>query len=271
MKPFLYLAISFLLTVHSGLAVAQELNGKTIMQKVYDRDRGKARLEAAQLTLVNPKGETRLRENLTLTSKTEGLELRLIRFTEPKDINRTTFLNLEKQEGDDDQYLYLPAYKQVRKISSSERSRSFMGTDYTYEDILTRNVEADEHRFIKSEELDGRRTYLVESIPKNFDSSAYGRMLHWVLPDSWVILRSDFYDQRGLLQKRYQALKLIQSDPEKIWVVQTSVMKNLLENHQTTIDIKKLQLGHPEVEPQLFTVQQLERRSYPEFQRNDLD
>ena len=237
-------------------------SGTQIMQRAHDRERGDRAVQLWRMTLTNPDGVTRERTVKTLYMYFAGnLQRRIIRFLAPADIRRTTFLNIEVADRVDDQYIFLPAYERTKRIANTERARSFMGTDYTYEDILTRDVAADEHTCIGGEPIGEWRTYHVRSVPRPGSDSQYRAMDHWVDSASDVIVQTRFY---GADQDPVKQLSVHRIDRfEQVLVVTDSTMTNLRENHGTRIEVTGVRFDHPEVLEGLFTVQRIDTRELP--------
>ena len=157
------------------------------------------------MELINRKGKKRVRITRAFR-KYFGEEKRTILFYEsPKNVKDTGFLTFDYPDSkrDDDQWLYLPALRKVRRISASDRGDYFLGTDFTYEDIKKETkVSIDDYarKTIGKEIIDGHRTYIIESIPVNKKIAkelGYGRVLLWVDAEIWMVRKSEFWDVRG--------------------------------------------------------------------------
>lgn len=261
------LVAAFFAAVRPAVAAGTEpgcdgVTGTAIMQRVHDRDRGNRAIQSWRMTLENARGERRERTVRMLYMDFEGgLQRRLIRFLAPADIRRTTFLNIEVEDGLDDQYLYLPAYERVKRIANTERSRSFMGTDYTYEDILTRDVDADRHTCVGSGELGEWRTWRVRSVPLAGSNSQYRLMEHQVDRGSAVVVETLFYADGDEAVKQFGVRAMERFDG--VWVVTDSTMTNLEEGHGTRIEVTGVRFDHPQVVEGLFTVQRLDTPRLP--------
>jgi hypothetical protein len=104
--------------------------------------------------------------------------------------------------SDDDRWIFLPELNRVRRIAASEGSGSFMGTDFSYDDIssTSRGVELDNHTVLREEELGGAACYVIQSIPKD-SSYQYSKMIQWIEKDSKIIKKIDLYDKKNALVK----------------------------------------------------------------------
>jgi hypothetical protein len=179
-------------------------------------------------------------------------------FTYPGDVKGTGFLTWDYDQigKDDDKWLYLPAMKKTRRISgSSSKTDYFMGTDFTYDDMGDRNVDEDEHTFLREEMRDGQKCWVVESKPKD-TREIYSRKVMWIRQDCCITVYVEFYDK---LDKLHRVLSV--SDIKKVsgfWTSCQMVMKNVQTGHRTTILIKNPTYNE-KVDKGMFTVSRLEK------------
>ncbi|MDR3167680.1 MAG: outer membrane lipoprotein-sorting protein [Treponema sp.] len=133
----------------------------------------------------------------------------IILFRQPAAVANTRFLTMENAGGADDRWIYLPSLDKVRRIAASEGSGSFMGTDFSYDDISSsdRDADLDTHRLIREETLSGRNCYVIESTPKD-SSYQYSKMVLWIDKENLVTHKIDLYDRRGNHVKVLEILKL---------------------------------------------------------------
>lgn len=234
---------------------AAPLTGKDIAQLVYDRPDGKDRVQICTMTLSNQNGATRVRK-LEIRSKDYGKNQKSIMvFKEPADVKNTMFLSwsYEEADRDDDRWLYLPALKNIRRISGASKNDYFMGTDFTYDDLGKRSVNKDTHTLLGEEDLDGYHCWKLESRP--VDDDGYVRRISWVDKESHVAIRTDYYDKDGLLKTlRIRDLR----KHNGIWTSFHSEMSNIVRHHKTTLMIESITYdsGLPD---QLFSISTLQR------------
>jgi len=126
----------------------------------------------------------------------------LIVFQQPANVAGTRFLTMDTASGGTDQWIFLPELGRVRRIAASESSGSFMGTDFSYDDIsaVDRDVSLDTHRLLREEALNGRQCYVVESIPKD-SSFQYSKTISYVDKERNLIYKVELYNRRGELVK----------------------------------------------------------------------
>jgi outer membrane lipoprotein-sorting protein len=122
----------------------------------------------------------------------------MIVFQRPAAVAGTRFLTMETAGGTNDQWIFLPSLGKVRRIAASEGSGSFMGTDFSYDDIasVSRNADMDTHRLIREESLNGRACYVIESVPKD-TGYQYSRMIQWLDKETSVLYQMELYDRRN--------------------------------------------------------------------------
>ena len=154
---------------------AQAMDGTQLAQLVHDRDDGKDSYAKVDMTLIDKNGSKRERTLITATKDYGPLVKTYLRFTSPPSIEGTAFLTWENEDRNDDQFLYLPELRRVRRIVSSQKDNRFVNTDYTYEDLERRKVDEDVHRIIGEESYNGRKCWVLESIPKDMDDSQYSK------------------------------------------------------------------------------------------------
>ena len=183
-------------------AGAMSDRGLEIALEADRRDAGFSDLTANLLmTLRNAHGDESVRElrNKTLEVIGDG-DKTLVIFDQPRDVAGTAFLNFTHVTEQDDQWLYLPALRRVKRISSSNRSGPFMGSEFAYEDLSSQEVEKYTYRFVEEATLEGQPTFLVERTPVDEDSG-YTRQLAYYDQAEYRLVKVDFYDRRNELMK----------------------------------------------------------------------
>jgi len=214
------------------------ITGLEIAQKVYTRNDGKDFYAEIEMILIDKHGKQRVRE-MIIAEKDYGILRKVfIRFTSPADIKNTSFLSWENRNREDDQFLYLPALRRVRRIVSSKKDNSFVNSDFTYEDMERRKPEKDEHTLLRDEKYNDWDCWVVESIPKKGTRSQYGKIISWVAKDIYLPIRMDLYDKKEKLIKQLivHEIKQIQG----IWTAVDTEMVNLKEKHHTRLIIKSV-------------------------------
>lgn len=125
----------------------------------------------------------------------------LIVFDSPLDVKGTAFLTYAHKSRDDDQWLYLPTLKRVKRISARNKSGSFVGSEFAYEDISSEEVEKYTYQWLRDEVYDGRECYVVERVPVDKKDTGYSRHVVWYDQKEFYIKKIDYYDRKGMLLK----------------------------------------------------------------------
>lgn len=124
----------------------------------------------------------------------------LIVLDSPRDLQGTALLTFSHRQGGDDQWLYLPSLKRVKRIAAGNRTGSFMGSEFAYEDVSSQEVDKFTYRYVGDEALDAVNVFVVERYPVD-SSSGYSRQTVWVDQAEYRPLRIDYYDKNGELLK----------------------------------------------------------------------
>ena len=176
-----------------GLAIATEANA---------RDIGWGDMSAElRMILRNRNGDENTRHMSTrpLEVADDG-DKTLVVFKEPRDVKGTAFLSFSHKTGDDDQWLYLPALKRVKRITSRNKSGPFMASEFAYEDISSQEVEKYTYKWLRDDELDGVDCFVIEQYPVD-KGSGYTRQVAWIGKAEYRPWKTDFYDRKESLLK----------------------------------------------------------------------
>ena len=221
-------------------ASAEEpLSPKQIAQKAFDRDRGENSRATAQMVLVNSKDDKRTREFESLRIKQGKLETQMIRFLSPADIRGTGFLTVENEGWKNDQFLYLPALRRSRRIVSSQKSNSFVNSDFSYEDMERHPV--DDYSYIMEGDttINSLPCYIITSRPNKGTESQYSMVKSHIIMESFVTLLMQFFDKKGSMIKQYKVMKL--EKIQNIWTESTIMMEDIQKKQKTYINIQKIE------------------------------
>lgn len=224
MIPFLILALFSL----PGYAQTDEEKGLEIITEVDRRDTGfgdsKAELE---MILKNRHGDETLRKLRMQTLEVIGDgDKSLTIFDSPRDVKGTAFLSFTHALEPDEQWLYLPALKRVKRISSSNKSGPFLGSEYAYEDMTSFEVPKFKYKYLRDEAVDGKDCFVIESYPQ-YEHSGYTRQIVWVEKERYIPLKVEYYDRKDALLKT-QRYKGYQQYLDRYWRAD----EMLMENHQ---------------------------------------
>jgi len=154
-----------------------------------------------RMILRNRRGQVSERElrvrSLEVTDGTKSLCL----FDSPADVKQTALLTHTHKAAPDDQWLYLPALKRVRRIAAQNKSGSFVGSEFSYEDIATHVMEKYTYRWLRDEACDGQDCYVIERRPVDSRESGYIRQVVWLDKSEYRMLKADYYDRKDSLLK----------------------------------------------------------------------
>ncbi len=192
-----------LLLAPVALAQTPEEKGLEIAKEADLRDEGFGNFTADMLmSLKNKHGQESQREIRLKTLEVAGDgDKSLSIFDSPRDVKGTAFLNFTHKVGDDDQWLYLPALKRVKRISSRNKSGSFMGSEFAYEDISSQEVEKYTYKWIRDEVYEGMDCFVIERYPVDKKNSGYTRQVIWLDKEHYRAWKIDFYDRKESLLK----------------------------------------------------------------------
>jgi hypothetical protein len=247
----------------AGAARADDPAAREIMQKVQERNEGDNRTAEMAMTLIDKKGKQR-RRRLQTFMKDKGRDTyRMMFFLHPADVKDTAFLTYDYDDPghDDDQWLYLPALRKTKRIATSDKSGSFMGTDLNYSDMTDRKLE-DFDFFLKKEmAVEGRKVWVIESIPRSedvIDETGYTKSLLFVRQDIYYIIRgvSWVHNKSYLKYMEVKALEKI----EGVWVgTELHVWKRLGKQtiHKTILRLNNVKFDQP-LSYDMFTTRQME-------------
>ena len=236
--------IGLAIVVGTGPAAAQTGGTPTGIQVAQEADRRDADFSdaTAELTMLlrNRNGDesSRRMRNLTLEVEGDG-DKTLVVFDEPRDVAGTAFLNYTHREGADDQWLYLPALRRVKRIASNNRSGPFMGSEFAYEDISSQEVEKYTYDFMAAESLDGVPMYVIERVPTD-ENSGYTRQVVWYDQAEYRLQQIDFYDRKNDLLKTLTYHQYQQS-VDQYWRADRMEMVNHQTGKSTTLSFANYQ------------------------------
>jgi outer membrane lipoprotein-sorting protein len=251
MKPLSKVVIATVIIALCAAAPLAAITGKEVAENVINREQGDTSHSLIHMDLVDAQGNVKNRIIEEWSTEGENDQNRLvIVFHRPASVQGTRFLVVENEDRDDDQWIYLPALDRVRRIAASENDQSFMGTDFTYGDLQTREVDEDTHTLLREERFGGRDCYVVESVPKNPDDSQYSKRIQWVAKDIWMPLKAEFYDKRGDLLKVSTMERIDQV--QGYWTPMETVMENVQTGHKTRLEVQKIRYNE-NLDPDLFT------------------
>jgi hypothetical protein len=231
------------------------------MRRVLRDSRADDEVVSVQMQLIDGKGRVR-RRTATFYSKkrpTEDASVRLMRFHTPPDFAQAGILTIEHADRDADQWIYLPAYYASRRVSSANRGDTWMGTDFTYEDITDAKIDQYEYRTLGQERLGGVPCTVIEAIPRDkklVEESAYSKTISWVDTEESVALKVDYYNRSGRRFKTLTNSELRKFGKYRRW--QRAEMHDVEQAHKTVLEFTERKINRG-LGDEYFVVAYLER------------
>jgi outer membrane lipoprotein-sorting protein len=241
-----------------AVADASTNKGREVALKMDQRDRGFGDFQASvEMVLLNRSGQQRtLQMGINVLEQQDPIEKSLIRFSHPRDIDGTAVLTYANRAREDDQWLFLPSMKRSKRISSANRSGAFVGSDFSYEDLIRQDVEKYSYRYMEQKPCGKLTCDVVERVSTNA-ASGYSRQLLWVDTQFYRPMRVEFFDRGGKLLKTldYSDYQVYLKD---FWRPGKMHMQNHQSGHSTVLTWRdyKFQNGFTEAD---FTVGNLAR------------
>jgi hypothetical protein len=257
------LAVSVMVGINTAFSFAQE-DAKQIMQKSDDARTLDGSEAISTLTINDGKGNQRVRK-FSMASKREpskGLEKSIMRFLEPADVKGTGILTFDYASKDDDMWLYMPALRKVRRIVSSEKTKSFMGSEFTNADITKPNIEEYTYKVIGNETIDNTECWKIEILPATKEiANAYGysKKIAWIGKSDYVARKNEFYDLDGKLLKVIvlKDIKLLDEKNKKYQTLDVFI-ENKQNGRSSKFIIEKV-VFNPNVKEEYFTTDYLQK------------
>ena len=202
MRASLLLPLLLVAAPLEGYAKTPEEKGLAIAVEMDARDSGWADQTADMaMVLRNRHGQESKRQIRVRALEVKGDgDKSLTIFDHPRDVKGTAFLSYTHSTKPDDQWLYLPALKRVKRISSSNKSGPFMGSEFAFEDLTSQEVDKYTYRWLRDESVQGRGTMVIERYPA-YKHSGYTRQLVWIDAQMWQPIKVEFYDRKNALLK----------------------------------------------------------------------
>jgi outer membrane lipoprotein-sorting protein len=234
------------LLLASGLAGTASANPDAdgILKAVRDRPDGKDSYSESRLILDDPNGSKRERDLIYLQKDYDEDERLTLYFKSPSDVKGVGFQSANYNEAtgkDDEQWLYLPAFRQVRRIATGDKRGSFMGSEYAYIDLDKLRVSDYKQTLKGSETIDGRDCWLIERIPANEDvitKTGYYKSVVWVDKERHIVLQQTYYNSADVLFKIMNVTKIEQI--QGIWTVMESAMTDRVSGKRSTLQFSNV-------------------------------
>ncbi len=241
MKRSNWQSLALSLALVAGPAAADD-RGLEIATKADERDTGFGDLTAGlTMTLFGSRGETNVRRMRARILETERGDKRLILFDEPGDVRGTAVLTHTHSDGGDDQWIYLPSIKRVKRIATGAKSGPFMGSEFAYEDLTAQELAKYQYEYLREEKCPGSECYVIERVPTEVQSG-YHKQLVWIDIEELRAWRVEYYDRKDALLKvltldKYELYK------DRYWRAHTMTMENMQTGKRTVLDWSNFVFG----------------------------
>jgi predicted RND superfamily exporter protein/outer membrane lipoprotein-sorting protein len=253
-----------LISLYPGEAIASQLSAVEIMDRNFIATKVQDSTAEVTFRLRNASGQERVRRTISTTKLKDGSydTMRLTRFIKPADVNGVATLTIENSNGNDDIWIYLPALHKTRRLVSSNKRDSYVGTDFSYGDVIGYKVGEWKHTLVGTEEVDGSACYKIESVPVSSDvseESGYVKRVSWIRADNFVQIKGEFYDTTGALLKTMSAtqVQVVDSDRGR-WQAMQFEMRNVQTGHRTECVLENFRANRG-IASEDFNVRSLEK------------
>lgn len=208
---------------------------------------------ALVLRIEDQRGSTRER-SLDVRSKKQGeLGRTLVTLTAPKEVEGQAFLFVE-QTGEDDVWMYMPAFKATRRVEGGQKKGAFLGSHFTYADLESRDLKESDYKRLPDETIGAHPVYVVEATPKDPAASEYGKVVTYVRKSDSVPLKIKFFGKDGAPAKTLFVEKLETTAKGKTYAKQMTLRPQA--GGSTTLQITALD-GSVDLPDSLFSREQL--------------
>ena len=240
MKNIIFIISIVIFFTDSLIAETSEEKGLSIAKKSYESTRGFVDSQSDQLMiLIDPKGNEVTREISGKTYENTDVndgDKSIIFFNKPKDVEGTVLLSHTHVNDDDDQWLYLPALKRVKRIASKNKSGPFLGSEFSFEDFSFQEVEKYEYQYIRDEEYEGMLCHVIERIPLD-PYSGYTKQIVWIDTEYFLIRKIHHFDRKSFHLKTQLFLDYEIYD-EAYWQPHRVVMNNNQNGKSSILSFK---------------------------------
>jgi len=263
-----YTAVLAVLCFLVGFGAASGMQEKITPREVMERSTSVTKLPGSEavstLTIMDGKGRERVRRIAMVTKLYDNgdTEKKLTRFLAPADVKGTGLLSFDYINKEDDMWLFMPAIRKTRRIVSSEKAKSFMGSEFSYADMNPPALDDFRYKDLGDQEVAGVICWTIEMVPVNddiADENGFSRKVAYIGKEDFMIRKSVTYDLDGELHKELTILEIKQLDAvNHKYRPMHMVMENKQNNRKSIMKVEEIQLN-PEVKDEYFTSRYLER------------
>lgn len=250
---------------YKNLSAQEALTAKQIVDRSVETTKLAGVESTATMTIIDSKGRERVRQIAQVTKLYDNgdTEKKLIRFLSPADVKGTGLLTYDYEVEDDDMWLFMPALRKTRRIISSEKAKSFMGSEFSYADMTPPNLDDFSYRILGEPKVDGAACWEIEIVPNDedvTDDNGFSKKISYIGKEDFVIRKAVFYDLDETLLKELTVKEITLLDPENKKYRPTELhMDNLQNGRKSILRVDQIQYN-PNVKDEYFTTRYLERQ-----------
>jgi len=213
------------------------------------------------MILVSPKGSSKVRKFNSWNKRTEKYDKSLIKFTYPGDIKGTSLLShIERKSDNEKQWIYLPAFKKLRRIGGGDRGDRFVNTEFYYQDLRPLSVDDYSYKLLKEEKCGKVQCYVIESKAKSEKLKKdwpYSKVVTWLRKDNYFQVKANFYNKKGKIIKEL-VLEKAHKVKDKCWRADKMTMTNLKTKRKTILKLTKISVKKS-IPDEIFSSHSLEK------------
>ena len=227
-----------------GMAIAKMVNERKAPQDIVSK---------TTMLLTNSKGKTRT--STILSKSINNSSKQILWFLNPADDKGVAFLKIEHVDKADEMRMWLPAFKKVRRISSSKKGDSFMGSDLSYEDMTSRALDENNYKRLENDMIDGKECFVLEVVPNAEIKSTYSKHITWVEKETLIAIKEESYDLGGSLRKKK---KFFFDSISGYDVINEIFVEDIQKNHTTKLTMDDIKVDS-DIDESLFQEKNLKR------------
>ncbi len=248
------------------VATATDLSGRAIMDEVAERHDKPFEFEVQKMRLIDRSGNEELRDVKRYAREVTKEDTHfLMAFHSPSGIRGTALLTWQHDNKDDDQWLYLPAQgKKAKRVAKGGKKNYFMGTDYTFEDLISESRDKFTYNRLEDISEDNRKLFVVEAFPKDEsvkEETGYKFRRMFIDQEIFFVIRTEYFDKRGRFIKSQTAHEVAQVDG-KTFRAKKNIMKNKKLKHETHVTILERTFDETDVPEKLFNTRYITRNKH---------
>jgi hypothetical protein len=237
-------------------------DAREIMKKSHSVVKVSSFEAVSTLTITDSRGNTRVRKN-TMASKMfeDGTEKRIVKFIAPVEVAGTGLLIFDHESKADDMWIYLPALRKTRRIVSSEKSKSFMGSEFSNADMTAPSLDEFTYEILGSEEIDGTSHWKISATPVSIDLEdeyGYSKSISWINKNDYLVRKREYFDFNGESFKIIENLEHTLLDPgNQKYMITDMTADNTLQGRRSRMKMDQIAIA--DTKDEYFTVSFLEK------------